>query len=269
MLEKIKTYSRYISEYIKHREYRYILSILKFEILGLPSSHTAYFRSSLGLFHIRGGTIDFKFANYAYEWGVKQFFLDHYRDYSVFLDIGANIGIYSIMMAKSGLRCHAFEPMSENFRALVENIELNHLADVITPHSVALGSENAIRQFTYEKINTGASRLEGNPSDYHGPEGSHVSVPATVRRLDDVLSGDLIDPSASVLIKIDAEGMELLILDGATEFLKRHPRILLVMEKKYQELDKITECLSRSGNYQALPVDDWNMAFLKLPDVHK
>ena len=264
MSNRISTYIRYFKDYAKYGEYGFIWTAIGYRLFRRPVKKSVQYTSSLGKFYVRSGTIDFQFANYAYEWDVKQFFLKHYQDYTVFLDIGANIGIYSIMMAQKGLKCHAFEPMPENYKAMLQNIRLNKLENLIHSHEIALGSEESSSEFIYEKINTGASRLATNPSDYKGPKNSHTTVILKVFRLDTFSRELAIPPDEKVLIKMDAEGMEHMILIGAIEFLKSHRNILLVMEKKYQSIARLDELLALTGEYECLPVDKYNIAYRKI-----
>ncbi|MCX6282494.1 MAG: FkbM family methyltransferase [Bacteroidetes bacterium] len=264
MSNRISTYIRYIRDYAKHGEYRFIWIALGYQLFKLPVKTSSEYTSSLGKFHIRSGTIDFQFANFAYEWEVKQFFLKHYQDYTVFLDIGANIGIYSILMAQKGLKCHAFEPMPENFEAMLQNIRLNNLENSICSHNIALGQEDTTSEFIFEKINTGASRLATNTTDYKGPKNSNEIVSLKVCRLDTLAASLSIHPNEKILIKMDAEGMENMILLGAIEFLKNYNSILLVMENKYQSNEKLNELLSLTGEYECLPVDKYNCAYRKI-----
>jgi len=264
MLNKISTYIRYFKDYAKHREYGFIWTAIGYQLFNRPVKKSSEYTSSLGKFYVRSGTIDFQFANYAYEWDVKKFFLEHYKDYTVFLDIGANIGIYSILMAQKGLKCHAFEPMPENYKAMLRNISLNNLDHNIRSHQVALGSEECNCEFIYEKINTGASRLATNISDYKGPKNSHVNLFAKVIRLDHMAAELAIPPDEKILIKMDAEGMEHMILVGAIEFMRNYRNILIVMEKKYQSIARFNELLALTGEYECLPVDKYNIAYRKI-----
>jgi len=264
MSTKLKTYLRYFQDYVKHGEYGFIWTAIGYQLFNRPVKKSVEYTSSLGKFHVRSGTIDFQFANFAYEWDVKQFFLKHYQDYTVFLDIGANIGIYSILMAQKGLKCHAFEPMPGNYQAMLRNISLNNLDNDIRSHQIALGSEDCSSEFIYEKINTGASRLATNSTDYKGPKNSHETVISKVCRLDRLAPELAISPDEKVLIKMDAEGMEHMILLGSIEFLRSHRNILLIMEKKYQSITKLNELLGLTGEYECLPVDKYNVAYRKI-----
>jgi len=70
----------------------------------------------------------------------------------VFYDIGANIGIYSVLAAfrvgESG-RVYAFEPHSANFTRLAANIVANSLQQIIVPCSFALNDVDGYFPFNY------------------------------------------------------------------------------------------------------------------------
>ena len=62
---------------------------------------------------------------------------------SVVIDVGANIGIFSLYAARSGAkRIYAFEPNRESFEVLVQNIKANDLENIIIPFNVAVGSND-------------------------------------------------------------------------------------------------------------------------------
>jgi FkbM family methyltransferase len=66
-------------------------------------------------------------------------------------DIGANIGIYSLLAAKTGVKVVAFEPEPQNFSVLTMNIYLNQLSDLIVPLNLAICDRMAI-DFLYMPV---------------------------------------------------------------------------------------------------------------------
>ena len=68
-----------------------------------------------------------------YEKGTSSYFCDNIKKWSVFLDIGANIGYYSLIASKKvwwEWRVIAFEPVKKNYESLLENIEINSIKNV-------------------------------------------------------------------------------------------------------------------------------------------
>lgn len=70
------------------------------------------------------------------------------EDNSVILDIGANIGAFSIFAAKMSKNSliYAFEPMPQNYDLLVENIQVNNLEKNIFPFQLGIGAQKEKRK---------------------------------------------------------------------------------------------------------------------------
>ena len=176
------------------------------------------------------------------------------RKAEIAVDIGAYLGIYSILAAKLGCpRVLALEPNSSNFLQLQKNLSLNEVVDSVQSHRVAVGAESK----TVSMITPG-----GRPNS----SGSQISNSPTGRELEswkiesevDMVTLDslLADETARIsVIKIDAEGYEMLVLQGATLTLDSHgPSILieLLNEKKKCEADNF---LRNFGYSQGRPIE--------------
>ena len=260
---KINTFLKYTKDFVKHGEFRYIFSSIRYIITGRTTRKSRHYKSSLGKFYVRKGTLDFQFANYAYEWGVKQFVYKHINDYNIFIDIGANIGTYSILFANKGLNGFAFEPVISNYDALVTNIKLNNIESKVTTYPFALGEKKRKAGFTFDPINTGASHLTENDGfleEVNNPEFVNIDIIP----FDNIYNDLNIKNDDKVFIKIDVEGMEPHVIKGASKFLKNHPNILIVLESKHSGRDDIKKLLSSIATFEFLEVDDLNMAAKKI-----
>ena len=140
-------------------------------------------------------------------------------------DIGANIGIMTVLMARrvSRGRVHAFEPIPDNFRTLQANVEHFGLTNV-SLHQLALGEEQGELQMVMPEEQRvrmqGLSHVVGAPGS-GDPEGRHYRVPQV--RLDDL---DVLAATPIAGIKIDVENFEQYVLRGARQLLERwHPPI--------------------------------------------
>jgi len=72
-------------------------------------------------------------------------YIDKINQGSAIIDIGANIGVFSIFAAKKlngDCKIFAFEPFEDNFRILSDNIKLNSVSDCIIPQNIAVASSN-------------------------------------------------------------------------------------------------------------------------------
>jgi FkbM family methyltransferase len=122
------------------------------------------------------------------------------RPSDLFLDVGANIGLYSIWALDCGARVIAIEPLGELVEQLTENLALNgYHAEVI---QAALADFSGSAGLTGRDLNTHHLILETSLADTQTPV-------APVLTLDEVL-GDM----AAAGAKIDVEGAELLVLRG-------------------------------------------------------
>lgn len=150
------------------------------------------------------------------------------------LDIGANLGAYSVPLAKhvqnTGGKVIGFEPQRIVFYQLCANVILNRL-DNYHPIYSAVGEvvgEVDIPEIDYEKnVNIGAFSFSKQYRELHGIEGSmkKSSTKVPVINLD---SYEFEKPPA--LIKIDVEGFELAVLKGAVNFLKNSNFPLMLFE---------------------------------------
>ena len=114
-------------------------------------------------------------------------------------------------------RVHAFEPVNENADLLERSVVENRYGDRVVTHRMALGSvtgQAALATLTLEagSQNSGGSYLVEPAAVPSGHEKRTVSV----SRLDDLDLGDRVR-----LVKIDVEGAEPLVFDGARRLLKR------------------------------------------------
>ncbi len=262
-MNKINTFLKYTKDFIKYGEFRYILSSIRYLLTGKTTRKTRHYKSSLGRFIVRKGTLDFQFANYAYEWGVKKFVYKHLHDYNIFLDIGANIGTYSVLLAKHGLTGFAFEPVISNFDALVSNLKLNNFENKVTPYPFGLGDKKGKVGFTFDPVNTGASHLTEN-SDLLEETLNPEFVEVEILLLDEIIHELKIKPTDRVLIKIDAEGMEDHVIKGAAEFIKTHPNLLFVIESAHSGKEELARLLNSIAKFEILEVDDLNMGAKKI-----
>jgi FkbM family methyltransferase len=143
---------------------------------------------------------------------------------SVCLDIGANLGMFSLAMSdavgKEGT-VYAFEPEAHNFNLLCHNLKVNNAANVVA-RPVAIG----------ESVGSCSIAIaEGNLGDHQvvaaGINGRRLQR-AEMMTVDTVLSD--VPDGAVKLIKIDVQGYEHHVVNGMTETLRRNPDIILMIE---------------------------------------
>jgi FkbM family methyltransferase len=135
------------------------------------------------------------------------------------VDVGANIGLYTLAMAKMVQpqgKVVSFEPASESYAALVAHVRQNRLTKIVEAHMLAVGDEPGVCSFVEESV-LGTNRI-GSRSSQH--TNNARSVPRRMTTLDEVFDGARSLPD---LIKIDVEGFEMSVLRGAQRTLSRKP----------------------------------------------
>lgn len=175
---------------------------------------------------------------------LERFLVQHLRidTEAAVLDIGANIGNHSVFFSRIFSKVFAFEPNPKVFNLLKFNSDGTN----IVPLAYGLSNENTILNFSIDPSNLGASRVVGESSQVVtlGPSSS-----IEVRRLDD--ESQIMDQSVS-LIKIDVEGHELQVLQGAAGLIEAK-RPIIVFEQSadafFDGASQVTEFL-RHRNYR-------------------
>ncbi|GIX14444.1 MAG: hypothetical protein KatS3mg118_2403 [Paracoccaceae bacterium] len=167
----------------------------------------------------------------------------------VFLDIGANIGIFSLFAAhRVGEAGHvyAFEPHLPTAVQLLHNVALNGLGARITVLSIAASGRDGFAPFLYKRLREGASgsqlAIPGHPVMTR-QEGAELKYGLTV---DSMVAQGVIRPPTHV--KIDTDGIELQITRGMAGLLGRpdRPRAILV-EVQPGELDAQRDFMAGHG----------------------
>jgi FkbM family methyltransferase len=169
----------------------------------------------------------------------------------VFYDIGANIGLYTVMAAQqvgpSG-RVYAFEPHGANFARLVDNIDANDLAGSVSPCSFALNDRSGLIPFNYLSLTIGSSNSQlGSLRDGEEKEfRPALSEPKAAMALDDLIASHDFRPPHH--LKLDVDGNELLVLRGMTRTLKspNRPRSIQI-EVNLRGKAEIFDFLSTHG----------------------
>ena len=144
---------------------------------------------------------------------------------TVFLDIGANIGLYTLRVARRVYpngKIYSFEPNPQLNELLTRNVYVNGLGSIVQSFQLGLSDRNCTATFQYPK-----GHLGGGHIDRPGAMSDHVAVEAEIRRLDDLLGPDF----RCNLVKIDVEGHELQVLDGMKRIVENSPDIKILFEK--------------------------------------
>jgi FkbM family methyltransferase len=155
-------------------------------------------------------------------------------------EVGASMGLYALAFAgRVGVEGHvtAFEPDPESISALEANVSVNGWQDRVTVIRAAVGQRNG--QVRFASARGQESRIEVRPDVRDGV----IAVPMVT--IDDAFAGRRID-----MIKIDVEGFEQQVLEGARTILteeRRRPRAILVEVHPFAWTDAGTTSASFLG----------------------
>ena len=180
---------------------------------------------------IEYGDTDVHFAtpNYATRWRVDTFFTKEpdtlewiagFGQGEVLVDVGANVGMYSIWAAVTrGARVFAFEPESQNYALLYQNIVRNALTRQVTGYCAALTDEQTFSLLYLSDFMAGGSiHTFGAEHDYKLERRPSATVQGSISTTLDhmVASGTVPVPHH---IKIDVDGLEHKVIAGSRNVL--------------------------------------------------
>jgi FkbM family methyltransferase len=147
------------------------------------------------------------------------------RPDSVVCDVGANFGFYSVMIGRQLVppgRVFAFEPSAETLSRLRTNIRLNRLERVVTVMPIAISDRQGVGYLANAKPEYLGNARDNSGSRALSSEGEKISLDT----LDHVCSEQKL--TRVDLIKIDVEGHEMPVLEGATQTIRRFKPALVL-----------------------------------------
>ncbi|MBW7942940.1 MAG: FkbM family methyltransferase [Candidatus Kuenenia stuttgartiensis] len=138
------------------------------------------------------------------EFNEMSFVLHLLRESDTFGDIGANVGVYSILASvNAGAFSVAAEPVPVTYTHLLRNVKVNNAEGKITALQCGVGAKEGVLKFT-DNFDTINGVVVNQDTNEH-------TVSVHVNTLDNIFSG-----KKPVLLKIDVEGYEWQVLQGAT-----------------------------------------------------
>ena len=144
---------------------------------------------------------------------------------SIVLDIGANVGFYSIALGRKlkklagSSQLWAFEPVKSNFDRLVNLVEINNLEETVQPIQTALGNQEGEIQLQLSELDVSSGSKTGNAfwlKDIQSDQ-SQSSYSSPITKLDNFVTQHNI--KTCDFIKVDIEGAELEFLKGGLNFI--------------------------------------------------
>lgn len=142
------------------------------------------------------------------------------------IDVGANVGQFSVASANifKNVQIYAFEPVPESFETLCKNVSK---LDSVKTHALALGEQAGQIDFHVNSHSHSSSALPLTQHHLtafpHAQENKIITVPVTT--LDNISHElNLVSPT---LLKLDVQGYETNVLEGAVKTLKKVDYVLL------------------------------------------
>lgn len=146
--------------------------------------------------------------------------LVHPQRKRVAVDVGAHVGLWSRVLARSFETLIAFEPMPDLAACWLKNMDHIDQANV-TLHPQAVGSTPGYLHIVRVQGNSGNCRVQ---ADNEGLADMVLRIPSVT--LDDVLEDETVD-----FLKIDVEGWELHVLAGGAHVIQRDKPLIVVEQK--------------------------------------
>jgi FkbM family methyltransferase len=172
-----------------------------------------------------------------------------FGDNASFVDVGANVGVFSLLAAALGVkRVVAVEPIAEHVEMLKESVRRNGF-DAIRVVAAAASNRSGVNEMFMALGNRGGSSLLK-------PEGESARVQVQLARLDDVVALERID-----VLKVDTEGSESCVFAGARSLL---PLVCLIFLELWPRStacgssDELLRALASNRDVY-LSMDDWRL----------
>lgn len=175
----------------------------------------------------------------------RQLIRDHQLNY--FFDIGANFGLYSMLLSdeQNLSHIHAFEPLPRNAHQFGANLYLNGLDNRVSLHNCALNDQSGQIELFIDPSSTGVSTLL--PAEMRSRQEAYkTSIQVEARVFDEIFSFS----GTRALVKMDVEGAELMVLAGMSRFLSSNLSVLQV-ETTPQTLEQVDAFMGQAG-YRSL-----------------
>jgi FkbM family methyltransferase len=192
-----------------------------------------------------------------YEPHMLAFFQRVLRPAMTVIDVGANIGLFSLLAAKlvgEKGRVYSIEPRGENARLLLYSASINNFTNIhLLP--TAVGEENGYSLYRTH-VGSNGSLLTKPDAGFNVPSILHPTCQVVpLARLDDLVRAPV------DLLKLDIEGAEAMALRGASELIRSH-RPLITSEASAEMLGRVSGitlqeylAMTRNQGYRQFVID--------------
>lgn len=176
--------------------------------------------------------------------------IDSFEPDSCYFDIGANIGQYSLYPAKKygdKIQVYAFEPQSNNYYVLNKNIFFNNIGKNILSYCIAVSGHSEFSKLYIPKFIPGGNRSQFGKEDIENMKISATHIQGIFGVTLDDLCGKWKFPYPNY-IKIDVDGIEISILEGAKSVLEHSDLKSVIVELgTIEEQEKAIFLMKQAG----------------------
>lgn len=144
------------------------------------------------------------------------FLLHFLRSNDLFIDIGANVGAYTILASSEiNAKTIAIEPVPSTYKNLMDNVLINNIQEKVNALNIGLGSKNGKLKFT----------KSFDPGNHVATENETDTIEVDIETLDTIL----LKEQCPILLKIDVEGFETEVIKGAdTTLLNKSLKAIII-----------------------------------------
>lgn len=176
--------------------------------------------------------------------------LDSFEKDDIFVDIGANMGVYTLWAAKkNNIKTYAFEPESQNYALLIQNIYFNKVSDKVKAFNLAISNKIGTGELNLTNFMPGSSchqfdsilDYDGNPMEYIFKQSCFSLT------LDYLVQNNFIEQPTH--IKIDVDGLEPNIILGSLSTLQNVKSLLIEVNKRLESHQQMIKILNALGFY--------------------
>ena len=163
------------------------------------------------------------------EAGLIKYMLKISKNYEYFFDIGANSGSVSLPFSKNkNLKIYCFEPLKYNYSKLINNYKINNIFERHNFYNLALSNTNGKGFIYYSKKynNLGGATLD-RKRDKNNLEKEEIYFD----QLDNLIKFE----NKKIIVKIDVEGHEQKVIEGAKKFFSSN-KIFLYLETESESI---------------------------------
>ena len=137
---------------------------------------------------------------------IFKYYFNNRKYYKTFLDLGANVGLHSVIASELGLKVDSYEPDKNHFKSLKENCKINHLKNIKINNKAVFNKTGKVT-FVQVKNNTTANHIAGLKENLYGPIKKEI--------VQTVAASSLFKKND--LVKMDIEGAESAVLKSINQ----------------------------------------------------